>query len=586
MNIRKIYEETDDEQLQTKKMSKLSWLLLGIPFFLVEASLVRGSVAQTTPPANIPEPILPEPRSQPDLEPLPPPEELLQPPTAPTPEPESPTIPGTITVREFEVVGSTVFDEEELAQLLAEYTNRPLTFAELLAAQQAVTRLYQQRGYITSGAFIPPQALENGTVTIQVVEGEIEEIEISGLDRLKPGYVRSRLENATKAPLNQQELLTALQLLQLDPLIERLSVELTAGTRPGVSRLEVFVEDAPGFYTELGLDNQRSPSVGSHRRIIQIGHNNLLGWGDRLNVSYYNTDGSNTLDDISYTVPINARDGTISFSHRRTESEIIEEPFNELDIISESRTYQLSYRQPVYRTPNTEFAVGVTGTLQESETSLLGIPFPLSAGAENDGETTVTSLRFFQEYTTRTAQQVFAARSQFSLGIDAFDATINEENPDGRYFSWRGQAQYLRLLAPDTVFLLRSDLQVADRPLVPLEQFSLGGQLSVRGYRQDVLLADSGFFASAEVRVPIARIREWDTILQVTPFFDFGTVWNNNEIELEEQTISSVGLGLQLLIGDNFVARLDWGIPLVELETTGDSLQEEGIYFSIRYSPF
>ncbi|WP_246844055.1 ShlB/FhaC/HecB family hemolysin secretion/activation protein, partial [Hydrocoleum sp. CS-953] len=140
------------------------------------------------------------------------------------------------------------------------------------------------------------------------------------------------------------------------------------------------------------------------------------------------------------------------------------------------------------------------------------------------------------------------ARSEFSLGINVFGATVNNQAPDGRYFSWRGQAQYLRLLAPETVFLIRSDIQLAPRSLFPQEQFSLGGGLSVRGYRQDALLADNGLFISSEFRFPILRARKWDAILQLTPFVDFGTVWNSNELELIEDTLSSVGVGLRFQV--------------------------------------
>ena len=67
----------------------------------------------------------------------------------------------------------------------------------------------------------------------EVIEGELSEINITGLNRLKPGYVRDRITKATKAPINREDLLNALQLLQLDPLIANLSAELTAGTKIG-----------------------------------------------------------------------------------------------------------------------------------------------------------------------------------------------------------------------------------------------------------------------------------------------------------------------------------------------------------------
>jgi hemolysin activation/secretion protein len=38
---------------------------------------------------------------------------------------------------------------------------------------------------------------------------------------------------------------------------------------------------------------------------------------------------------------------------------------------------------------------------------------------------------------------VLAARSQLSAGLDLFDATVNEDAPDGKFVAWRGQLQWL-----------------------------------------------------------------------------------------------------------------------------------------------
>jgi hemolysin activation/secretion protein len=186
----------------------------------------------------------------------------------------------------------------------------------------------------------------------------------------------------------------------------------------------------------------------------------------------------------------------------------------------------------------------------------------------------------------RDNQQVFALRSQFNIGLQGDETNLNGESRSDQFFSWEAQAQYLRVLAPDTLFVFRSSLQLSPNDLLPLEQFSIGGAYTVRGYPQDLLLADNGFAFSAEIRQNILKIPQWQTTLQLTPFFDFGTVWNNSEIELSANTLYSVGLGLRLLIGDNFTAQLDWGIPLRDLEYPVNSLQDNGIHFSIQYRLF
>ena len=562
--------------------------LISAIYLLLATDLVKAQ--NDTPP--IPLPPQPEPR---EPETLPPLEEIL-------PELENPTAPddsnttikdfaNTIFVKKFEIVGSTAFTPEELARVLKPFTLKRLSFSEIIAAQKAIDRLYFERGYITSGTFLPPQKLEDGIVTIEVVEGTVEEINIEGLSRLNPGYIRSRLNIATDAPLNRDKLLNALQLLQIDPLIENLAAELTAGTRPGSSILELNLEEADPFDLTLGFDNYRAPSVGTDRRTVRLTHRNLGGFGDRFSIGYLNTDGSNSLNDLNYSLPFNPYNGTLNFRFNYTDSDIITPPFDRFNIESENTYYEFTYRQPLLQKPTEDVAIGFTFSRNDSVITLDNQPEQISRGADANGETNISALRFFQEYTKRDANRVIALRSQFSLGIDAFDATINDGDiPDSKFLSWRGQAQYLQLLGSNFTLLLRSDFQVSDRSLVPTEQFSVGGGLNVRGYRQDALLGDNGWFNSAEVRATVLRISKWDTSLQFTPFVDFGTVWNSNDFEddldLGTNTLVSTGIGLRLQVSDRFTSRLDWGIPLVDLDTSGDSWQENGVYFSLEARPF
>lgn len=508
--------------------------------------------------------------------------------------------PQSITVKQFQVTGSTVFSQQELAKATVSYQNRPLTLSELFQARSAITKLYSDRGYLNSGAYIPPQELQNGVVTIAVKEGELEGINVTGTKHLNPNYIISRLQKAGKKPVKINSLLEALQMLRLDPLIENVSAELSAGVRPGTSLLEVKIEEADPFSIQTTFDNSRSPSVGSNRRQVGLTHANLLGFGDRFNFSYTNTDGSDGID-LSYALPLNPKNGTLKFAYGNNSNNVIEKPFNPLDIESKSRYYELSFRQPLINKPNQELALGLSFSRQESETSLLNIPFALSRGADEDGKTKISALRLFQELVNRDQNQVFALRSQFSIGLDWFNATSSQDiqtsqplnsnsgdvsSPDSTFFAWRGQSQWVRRLDEDFLFLLRGDLQLATSALVPLEQFRLGGVDSVRGYRQDLLLGDNGLFASAELRVPIFRVQKFDGVMQLTPFFDLGTVWNNDDVQIERDFLSAIGIGLNFSAGNRFNARLDWGIPLINLDKSGNSLQENGVYFSINYDFF
>ncbi|MEH1810715.1 ShlB/FhaC/HecB family hemolysin secretion/activation protein [Nostoc sp.] len=554
------------------------------------------SLPQLPPPQDVQPPSLRTPSTPSSPSQLPPPSELLQP-SQPLPTPDEP-LPETsqiFTVKQFEVIGSTVFSPEKLNQVLAEFINKSITFAQLLEACSKITELYTNAGYVTSGAYIPEQTLTTGVVQIQVIEGKLEDIQITGTRRLNPNYIRSRIALWASTPLNQKRLLESLQLLQLNPLIQNLSAELSAGSRPGSNLLAIKVTEADTFNVETVFDNGRSPSVGSFRRQLQVNEANLLGFGDSISLAYSNTDGSNTID-ASYSLPLNPRNGTLTFSYGNTSADIIERPFNTLEIESASQYYELTFRQPLVQTPNQEFALGVTASRRETDISSSvfeqqDAPLSLlSPGADAEGNTRVSALRFFQEWTLRNSQEVIAARSQFSLGTGAFNATINNTEPDSRFFAWRGQAQWVRLLAPDTLLLIRGDVQLASTTLLASEQFGLGGISSVRGYRQDFLLTDNGALASVELRLPIVRIPQWDGVMQVTPFVDVGTAWNSSsnrdENNTNTNTLASVGLGLRWSQGNNFTAGIEWGIPLVSVDTQGNTLQENGLYFFVQYNPF
>ncbi|PZU96560.1 MAG: hemolysin activation/secretion protein [Pseudanabaena sp.] len=517
---------------------------------------------------------------------LPSPDQLL----APPPAQPSPILENTgsekIVVKRFEVVGSTVFSEAELAKAVESFTNRPISFAELLQTRSAITDLYVSNGYITSGAFIPTQNLNEGTVKIQVIEGSLQEIKVSGGSRLNPEYVRSRLEVATAKPLNRDRLIEALQLLQIDPLLTSITAELAAGDRAGQNILNVEFTEAKTTNLQLSLDNNRAPSVGTFRRRVQFSENNLTGMGDRLTAGYSNTDGSNSYD-LSYTIPINPYNGTISLAFSNGNSNVIEQPFNSLDIYSNSTAYDLTYRQPIIQKIDQELAIGFAASYRESLSSILAVPFPLSAGADNNGITKLSVFRFFQEYTQRSSQSVFAARSQFSLGTGLLGANINSQPPDGRFVSWRGQAQYVNLLAPDTLLLLRGDMQLADRALVPLEQIGLGGQESLRGYRQDLLFGDNGANLTVEFRLPVLRAPEIAGLLQLVPFIDTGLTWTSSgDANPAQNFLVSSGLGLRWNMGDRLTARFDYGIPLVSVQNSRKTLQESGLYFSLLYNLF
>lgn len=563
-------------------ITSLAVLLSKAPIVAAQSPPPSGVIVPSTPPVDQTIPTPSQSPNLPSIAPNPTPSPNLE--TFPTPALCEPPVSSDegVVIKKIAIVGNPTVLQREIAERVKKCEGKKVTFEDLLNLRASITQLYIRNGYITSGAFLQNQPSDQGIVQIQVVEGTLEQIEINGLTHLRDRYVRSRLERSTQTPLNRQRLEEALQLLQLDPLIAQVNAELTAGTGPGRNRLRVTLQEASPWHVGFAIANDQPPSVGSIAGSVFASNDNLLGFGDRFTANYGKTEALD-LYSFSYTMPFNALNGTASISYGNNSSEIIEEPFQDLGIRSKTRTLSFNVRQPVQRSPSSEFALSLGLDLRRSQTFILNdIPFSFSEGPDN-GESKVSVLRFAQDWTNRSATRVLAARSQFSLGLNAFDATVNDLGTDARFFAWLGQFQWVQQLSPRIVLISRVAAQLTPDSLLSLERFSLGGIDTVRGYRQNQLVSDNGVVGSLELRFPLTKN---PNLLQLTPFIEVGSAWNNRGANPDPQTIASLGLGVRWLVSPGLEARVDYGIPLMSVDNSGNSAQDKGLYFSLRYKPF
>lgn len=508
---------------------------------------------------------------------------VAAPPLQPTAAPASPGVARRVLIRGVHVTGSTVFSETDLAPLTDPYRDRYVNAEDLEALRQALTQFYIDRGYINSGAVIPDQRVTDGLVEMRIVEGRLTEIGVTGTDWLEPGFLADRLALSAGPPLNVNELTERLQILLQHPSVERINAQIEPGDRPGEARLHTVVDEAPPYRFSIGTDTDLSPSLGEARGFVRGQLFSPLGRGDVLTAEVALAEG---LEDyfIDYAMPLTAHDLTFNVYYERTDSEVVEEPLSELALEGESWTLAFRLSQPVYRTARDQLTLAAGMDLRESRSYLLGVGFPLASGIEDDGRSRVTVLRFIQDWLGRSEQQVLAARSTFSLGIDAFDATINPGDiPDGQFFAWLGQLQWARRLGEtgnQLVFRLQG--QLTSDPLLPLEQYPVGGLWSVRGYRTNQLVRDQGFASSLELRIPVLSREDGAPLLQVVPFVDAGGAWFKGDGETPDpKTITSAGLGLRFDPHRQVHAELYWGNAFQGDELIGpdDSIQDAGWSF-------
>jgi hemolysin activation/secretion protein len=577
-------------------------LFLGIGLAMVMVLASTSAFAQTTinpmqqidPSGRSGEP--PGPLKEEFQRPTPPPSPVL--PIVPLP-PETgvPTQPGIVRVfvQYVHVIGSTVFSDAEIAEVTAPFKNRMLITEDLERLRLSLTLLYVNKGYLTSGAIIPDQDVASGVITVQIIEGKLTRIDIEGNRWFRSSYLSDRISLGSRTPVTLDPLQEQLQLLQQDRRIERMNAELRPGDQRGDSVLNVRVKDRNPFHASMEVNNYQTPLVGEIRGIGTLVDDNLTGHGDPLSLSYGQSSGAFPIAYASYALPLNRYGTTFSPYYRRYDFKLIESPFDPLNIKTDTEIIGMSLRHPIYKTVTDEVAFSIIGEHLFTQSFLFGdVPFNFFPGFQN-GAATVSALRFAQDWTHRTLDTVLAVRSRFSVGLNVLGATINSDpdTPDGQFFSWLGQAQAIKQFGEELLgmqLLGRMDLQLTNSPLFPLEQVSLGGRYTVRGYREVTILRDNSFIASVEPRFPLLRWANGEPMVQFAPFVDVAHGWNMGDNRAPvatstnlPDTLASVGAGLRwnILPNDRASFEVYWGQQLNHVPQISNTIQDHGVHLGI-----
>jgi hemolysin activation/secretion protein len=240
-----------------------------------------------------------------------------------------PSIQGLwVEVHGFAFAGNKLLDSGQLAQVVAPYLNRRLSFQDLQAAATAVAELYRQAGWVVQ-TYLPAQDLGEGVVTIQILETKLgalrfsEKLSAPRLQAQVTKLFRARLP--TGQPLNTHALERA-TLLANDLPGAGVEASLVQGTQPQSTDVSVSLQDKPATFLDLGTDNAGAVSTGIYRLSEYGLFGNLAGLGDRLYWNAIHTEGSNYVR-LAYNLPLGA-DGwrvglnAASFDYRLTSTDL------------------------------------------------------------------------------------------------------------------------------------------------------------------------------------------------------------------------------------------------------------------------
>jgi hemolysin activation/secretion protein len=149
-------------------------------------------------------------------------------------------------------------------------------------------------------------------------------------------------------------------------------------------------------------------------------------------------------------------------------------------------------------------------------------------------------------------------------GPAVFD--LNRFGADGGFIYLRGTLDHTANLPGGLQVYGRLQGQVANQPLVSSEEFSGGGEQTVRGYLESEEVGDDGVFGTIELRSPPLagllgkNMHDWRIYL----FGDTGQLTLIDPLPEQKARfdLTSVGIGSRLLLGSHLGGAFDAGYPL------------------------
>lgn len=477
---------------------------------------------------------------------------------------EPPTEPRFDIVR-YEVTGNSLLAPSELDGLLAAYTGAGRRFADVETARQALLAAYFERGYTTVQVVVPEQEVSAGVIRLEVQERKVGAIALLGATHHDASNIRASLPALVEGTVpNTVALAESLRLANENP-----SKQTHLLFRPARSADEVEavvrVEDDKPWKAFVSLDNSGNDETGDMR--LAIGYQNAnLGNRDHIVTLQYITSPEQVSDvtifGAGYHIPLYGLGDSVDLyaGYSDVNSGSIEGLFN---VSGQGSIFGARYTHNFDKTSAYEhkLSAGLDYRAYINNIDYLGQPIG------TDVTVHPISLTYSGQWAGRASQAGFYMTAARNLpggdkGKDA-DFAATRAGAEADYALARLGGSVARTLSGDWQLRAGLDTQTTGEPLVPGEQFGLGGHDSVRGFGERVVSGDRGYRAGVEAYTPdlggktgINHAR-----LRLLVFVEGGWVERLQPLpgETSEIGIASTGVGLRFGIDKSLSVRLDYG---------------------------
>lgn len=477
-------------------------------------------------------------------------------------------------ILEYRVEGNSTLSALDIERAVYPHLGPDRSIDDVEAAKASLEKAYHDSGFLSVFVDIPEQKVAGGIVVLRVLESRIERLKVSGNRYFSQGDIKAAVPSLTPGEVPYFPDMQA-ELAQVSRAADRqITPLLRPGKNPGTMEVELAVEDRLPLHGSVELNNKQSPDTSDRRIEAALRYDNLWqamhSFGLRYITAPLERDQVNVLV-ANYALPLGISGAQLVAYGIFSDSDIATQ--QEIGQIGKGKTFGLRYVRPL-RAGRGEFhsvSLGldykdldettITAGADTSKRPIRYLPLSLqySGGVVEDGGAWQFGLS-----TTFGIRGLLRRRVDCDgVELDQFDC--KRAGADGGFAVLRGEIERTQKLGAGFALNLQVDGQIATKPLISNEQFSIGGFDSLNGYLESEQSGDSGLRLRANLKTP--NVASWLSEvldLRALAFFHWGQVRLQDPLpgQAPRYTMASSGVGLRLAAFKGLKLRADFARAL------------------------
>jgi hemolysin activation/secretion protein len=447
-----------------------------------------------------------------------------------------------IPVKLIRITGNTLLPTEKLHALVASAEGKTLTLGELQGLAWRITDCYQKHGYPLARAYVPAQSVQNGEVTLAVLEARYGTITLNNTSGTSERPLRATLAPlASGDPITEWTLDRSLLLLSDIPGVV-VNSTIRPGTATGTSDLQVDATPAPRYSGLAAIDDFGNRYTGRARATVTFDINSLLHQGDKLDFNALSSGSGMAYGQVAYRYLLNGQGTTLGVSASELHYHL-SGSLSDLDAHGTAQVDSINLTHPLIR--NTEG--NLYGQIQFDHKQLHDDIDLISIRTDRHTDSWIAVLAGDRRDNYGISNfNISAAVGHVTFDDDAARLSdLAGANTQGRGEHYNLTLSRLQQLDPWDGLYLAFTGQLASKNLDPADQFYLGGPSNARGYDVGALTGSQGDLFTLEWRrtLPIPTPGTWLASL----FADRGRIQVYKDTFVpgtNSATLSDVGIGL------------------------------------------